>query len=73
MVTTFSHIGVRTDLAPLTDIVTVSEAAKILGNSQRYIRAECTRGNITARKTDDGVWLILRSSLKAPYLKGTHS
>ena len=46
----------------LNQVITVQEAADILGITERAVRANCERGKYKCRKAK-GTWLILRSSL----------
>ena len=46
----------------LNKIITVQEAAEILGISPRAIQLNCEKGKYKCRKAK-GTWLILRSSL----------
>jgi predicted site-specific integrase-resolvase len=50
-------------LNPLDQVVTVSEMAEALGVSVQYIRKQCKDGKLNCRKSSDGVWLILKSSI----------
>lgn len=47
----------------LDQVLTVSEAAKIRNVSNRHMRRLCEAGSVVCRKSDDGVWLILKSSI----------
>ena len=46
----------------LNDVITVQEAADILGISPRAVQFNCINGKYKCRKAK-GTWLILRSSL----------
>lgn len=46
----------------LDEIITVQEAAEILGISPRAIQQKCEQGKLICRKAK-GTWLILKSSL----------
>lgn len=48
----------------LDEVITVSEAAKILGVSDRHVRRMCEQKKFACRKTKDDVWLIGRASLE---------
>lgn len=46
----------------LDEVITVQEAAEILGVTPRQIQRLCEQGKFKCRKAK-GTWLILRSSL----------
>ena len=46
----------------LNEIITVQEAADILGITPRAVQQKCEQGKLKCRKAK-GTWLILRSSL----------
>ena len=46
----------------LNKIITVQEAAEILGISARAVQQKCEQGKLKCRKAG-GTWLILKSSL----------
>lgn len=46
----------------LNEVVTVQEAAEILGINVRQVQRLCEKGKYKCRKAN-GTWLILRSSL----------
>lgn len=48
--------------SPICEVVTVSEASKILGISERGVRDNCERGKYTCRKSAS-TWLIDRSTI----------
>lgn len=50
------------DINSVHQVVTVSEAASILGVTPRHVQRMCKSGILTSRYAD-GIWLILRSSL----------
>jgi predicted site-specific integrase-resolvase len=49
---------------PLTQVVTAAEWAKLCGVSPQYIRRICAEGKLNARKTEEGVWLIVKPEPK---------
>lgn len=52
----------------LDQIITVHEAAELLGGSNRAnlrkVQRRCQNGTYTARQDAKGTWLILKSSIK---------
>ncbi len=48
----------------ILDVITASEAAEMKGVSVQWIRKLCADGKLNSRKSSDGVWLILKSSIK---------
>lgn len=46
----------------LDKVITVQEAAEILGISPRAVQLQCEKGKLVCRKAK-GTWLILKSSL----------
>lgn len=52
---------------PLNQIITVHEAAEIIGDSTRAnlrkVQRRCANGTYTARQDSKGTWLILKSSV----------
>lgn len=49
----------------LAEIVTVPEAARIIGRSTRRVEQYAVEGRLRARQTEDGTWLVERGSLEA--------
>lgn len=53
---------------PLVQVITVYEAAQILGSTDRAtirkVQRRCVNGSYTARQDANGTWLILKSSVK---------
>lgn len=47
----------------LEQVVTAAEWAKHCNVSPQYIRRLCVDGRLTARKTEEGVWLIVKPEL----------
>lgn len=54
--------------ADLFAVVTVPEAAAIVGRHPVTIRHAINRGRLNARQVERGVWLISVASLKETYL-----
>lgn len=53
----------------LDEVITVHEAADMIGGSTRAnlrkVQRRCANGTYTARQDNNGTWLILKSSVKA--------
>ncbi|MEK5479902.1 hypothetical protein NYE70_23675 [Paenibacillus sp. FSL R5-0407] len=52
------------NMNPLEQVITVSEAARIADITVRTVQRKCKAGEYDARITDDGVWLILKTSVE---------
>lgn len=52
-------------LNPLDQVVTASEASRMLNVTIQHITRLCRERKLIARRSDDRIWLILRSSVEA--------